>query len=201
MVPHHRRRRIQQSSNMLHNKSMSLQREKISLLLLIRLLYTQHVDNDGKICKIGPGCGTFVLIAPSDLRRARLIDAEEIPSGEGACLGYVRGSILPEKIIANVTTVVCARVEKFVRETLHVLVSNGGQIWPIRRHVVAHMDVADEGAQGGEVGGDRGDRKSVTTEGGDRDHAVVATHRIFFVVRFYVREKVWSPYDIMMVSY
>jgi len=80
-------------------------------------------------------------------------------------------------------------------------VGSGGQIWPIRRHADAHMDVADEGAQGGEVGGERGMRKSVTIEGGDRDHAVVATHRIFFVARFYVREKVWSPYDIMMVSY
>ena len=78
---------------------------------------------------------------------------------------------------------------------------SGGQIWRIRRHSTAHMDVSDEGAQGGEVGGERGMRKSVSTDGGDRDRAVVATHRIFFVARFYVREKVWSPYDIMMVSY
>ena len=78
---------------------------------------------------------------------------------------------------------------------------SGGQMWPIRRHVVAHMDVADEGAQEGEVGGERGMRKSVSTDGGDRDRAVVATQRIFFVARFYVREKVLSPYDIMMVSY
>ena len=80
-------------------------------------------------------------------------------------------------------------------------VGSGGQIWPIRRHVVAHMDVSDEGAQGGEVGGDRGDRKVVTTDGGDRDRAVVATQRYFFVARFYVGEKVLSPYDIKMVSY
>ena len=78
---------------------------------------------------------------------------------------------------------------------------SGGQIWRICRHSTAHMDVSDEGAQGGEVGGKRGMRKSVSTDGGDRDRAVVATHRIFFVARFYVREKVWSPYDIMMVSY
>ena len=45
---------------------------------------------------------------------------------------------------------------------------SGGQIWPIRRHADAHMDVADEGAQGGEVGGKRGMRKSVSTHGGDR---------------------------------
>jgi len=78
---------------------------------------------------------------------------------------------------------------------------SGGQIWPIRRHADAHMDVSDEGAQGGEVGGERGMRKSVSTDGGDRDRAVVATHRIFFVARFYVGEKVLSPYDIKMVSY
>ena len=34
------------------------------------------------------------------------------------------------------------------------------------------MDVVDEGAQGGKVGGDRGDRKVVTTNGGDRDSGV-----------------------------
>ena len=78
---------------------------------------------------------------------------------------------------------------------------SGGQIWPIRRHADAHMDVADEGAQGGEVGGERGMRKSVTTHGGDRDREVVATQRLFFVARFYVSEKVWPPYDIMMVPY
>jgi len=80
-------------------------------------------------------------------------------------------------------------------------VGSGGQIWPIRRHADAHMDVADEGAQGGEVGGERGMRKSVSTHGGDRATGVVATQRNFFVVRFYVGEKVWSPYDIKMVSY
>jgi len=80
-------------------------------------------------------------------------------------------------------------------------VGSGGQIWPIRRHADAHMDVADEGAQGGEVGGERGMRKSVTTEGGDRDSGVVATQPCFFVARVYVGEKVWSPYNIMMVSY
>jgi hypothetical protein len=63
------------------------------------------------------------------------------------------------------------------------------------------MDVADKGAQGGEVGGDRGDRKVVSTHGGDRDREVVATQRLFFVARFYVSEKVWPPYDIMMVPY
>ena len=76
---------------------------------------------------------------------------------------------------------------------------SGGQMWPIRRHVVAHMDVADEGAQGGEVGGDRGDRKVVSTHGGDRATAVVATQRCFFVVGSYLGEKVLSPHDINMV--
>ena len=78
---------------------------------------------------------------------------------------------------------------------------SGGQIWRIRRHSTAHMDVADEGAQGGEVGGDQGDRKVVTTHGGDRATGVVATQRCFFVAGPYVGEKVLSPYDIMMVSY
>ena len=78
---------------------------------------------------------------------------------------------------------------------------SGGQIWRIRRHSTAHMDVADEGAQGGEVGGDWGDRKVVTTNGGDRDSGVVATQRCFFVAGPFVGEKVLSPYDIMMVSY
>ena len=41
----------------------------------------------------------------------------------------------------------------------------------------------------------------VTTDGGDRDRAVVATQRCFFVAGPYVGEKVLSPYDIMMVSY
>jgi len=78
---------------------------------------------------------------------------------------------------------------------------SGGQIWRIRCHSTAHMDVADEGAQGGKVGGDRGDRKVVTTNGGDRDSGVVATQRCFFVAGPFVGEKVLSPYDIMMVSY
>ena len=78
---------------------------------------------------------------------------------------------------------------------------SGGQIWQIRRHADAHMDVSDEGAQGGEVGGDQGDRKVVTTHGGDRDGGVVGTQRCFFVVGPYVGEKVLSPYDIKMVSY
>ena len=64
-----------------------------------------------KICKIGPGSGAFILVPPSNLRRARLIDAEETPSGKGACLGYVGGSFLLKKIIANVTTIVRARVK------------------------------------------------------------------------------------------
>jgi hypothetical protein len=76
---------------------------------------------------------------------------------------------------------------------------SGGQIWPIRRHADAHMDVADEGAQGGEVGGDRGDRKVVSTHGGDRATGVVATQRCFFVVGSYLGEKVLSPHDINMV--
>jgi len=60
---------------------------------------------------------------------------------------------------------------------------SGGQIWQIRRHADAHMDISDEGVQGGEVvGGDRGDRKVVTTHGGDRDGGVVATQGCFFVV-------------------
>ena len=78
---------------------------------------------------------------------------------------------------------------------------SGGQIWRIRRHSTAHMDVADEGAQGGEVGSDQGDRKVVSTNEGDRDSGVVATQRCFFVAGPYVGEKVLSPYDIMMVSY
>ena len=78
---------------------------------------------------------------------------------------------------------------------------SGGQIWRIRRHSTAHMDVADKGAQGGEVGGDRGDRKVVSADGGDRDRAVVVTQRCFFVAGPFVGEKVLSPYDIMMVSY
>jgi len=41
------------------------------------------------------------------------------------------------------------------------------------------MDVADKRAQGGEVGGDRGDRKVVSTHGGDRATGVVATQRFF----------------------
>jgi len=40
-----------------------------------------------------------------------------------------------------------------------------GQIWHIRCHADAHMDVSNEGVQGGEVGSDRGDRKVVTTHG------------------------------------
>ena len=76
---------------------------------------------------------------------------------------------------------------------------SGGQIWRIRRHSTAHMDVADEGAQGGEVGGDRGDRKVVSTHGGDRATGVVATQRCFFVVGSYLGEKVLSPHDINMV--
>jgi len=78
---------------------------------------------------------------------------------------------------------------------------SGGQIFQIRLHTDAHMDVFDEGAQGGEVGGDRGDRKVVTTHGGDRDGGVVVTQRCFVVVGPYVGEKVLSPYDIKMVSY
>jgi hypothetical protein len=39
------------------------------------------------------------------------------------------------------------------------------------------MDVADEGAQRGEVGSKRGMRKSVSsTHGGDKDSGVVATN-------------------------
>ena len=74
---------------------------------------------------------------------------------------------------------------------------SGGQIWQIRRHADAHMDVSDEGAQGGEVGGDQGDRKVVTTHGGDTDGRVVATQRSFFVVGpYYVGEKgVLSPHN------
>jgi len=78
---------------------------------------------------------------------------------------------------------------------------SGGQIWQICHHADTHMDDSNEGAQGGPVGGDRGDRKVVTTHGGDRDGGVVATQRCFFVVGPYVGEKVLSPYDIKMVSY
>jgi len=53
---------------------------------------------------------------------------------------------------------------------------SGGQIWQIRRQADAHMDIFDEEAQGGEVGGDRGDRKVVTTHGGDRE--ILPTYHI-----------------------
>jgi hypothetical protein len=49
------------------------------------------------------------------LRRAGLVSFKETPSREGACVGCVGGSFLFEKIIINVTTVVLARVEKFLR--------------------------------------------------------------------------------------
>ena len=80
---------------------------------------------------------------------------------------------------------------------------SGGQIWQIRRHSTAHMNVADEGSQGGEVSGNRGDRKVVLTHGGVRATGVVVvvTQQCFVVVGSYVGEKVLSPHDIKMVSY
>ncbi len=61
------------------------------------------------------------------------------------------------------------------------------------------MDVADKGAQGGGVGGDQGDRKVVSTHGGDRSTGVVASQRFFVVVGSYLGEKVLSPHDINLV--
>jgi len=37
------------------------------------------------------------------------------------------------------------------------------------------------------------------THGGDRDSGVVVTQQYFLVECSYVSEKVWAPYDIMMV--
>ena len=76
-----------------------------------------------------------------------------------------------------------------------------GRYRQIRRRCIAPDVGVVEGGQRRE-GQDAGGRgKVVTTHGGDRDHAVVATQRLFFVARFYVSEKVWPPYDIMMVPY
>ena len=80
-------------------------------------------------------------------------------------------------------------------------VSSAGQIRPIRRRSIAPNVGVVEGGQGGEGRDAGGSGKVVTTHGGDRDREVVATQRLFFVARFYVSEKVWPPYDIMMVPY
>ena len=59
MVPHPQHWDTQQSSNMLHNKSMSLKLEKISLLLLIILLNTKRIGNDDAVA--GNKACSFVL--------------------------------------------------------------------------------------------------------------------------------------------
>ena len=49
------------------------------------------------------------------------------------------------------------------------------------------------------IRGRRGDRKVVSTHGGDGATGVVASQRFFFVVGSYLSEKVLSPHDINMV--
>ena len=80
-------------------------------------------------------------------------------------------------------------------------VSNAGQIWRIRRHADALNDSVVEGKQGGEGWDAGGDGKVASTHGGDRDSGVVVTQQYFLVECSYVSEKVWAPYDVMMVPY
>ena len=79
--------------------------------------------------------------------------------------------------------------------------SNAGQIWRIRRHCTAPDVEGVEGGQGWEGREAGGNGKVVTTHGGGRATGVVATQCLFLVECSYVSEKVWPPYDIMMVPY
>ena len=127
---------------MLHNKSMSLKLEKISILLLIILLNTQPVDIDDAVA----GDDACALSGASLVDSKQSICPMDLME---ASFGLVRAAA------ARKASKTWAMRRQFWRGENDCFKGemgtdgSGGQIWQIHRHADAHMDVSNEGAQGG----------------------------------------------------